>query len=106
MKRIRSATDLQAELDGEFSWRVQELQNLKQAVAQRGELIQQTLLRAAIPILYAHWEGFVMNGASIYASYLSHQGLRFSDVLHCFSGLKALSRVQEMDGQAKDVHPI
>jgi hypothetical protein len=98
MKRIRTPAHLQAELDDEFSWRVQELHNMKEAVAQRRDLIQSTLLRAAIPILYAHWEGFIKNGASIYAIYLSNQGLRFSEVLHCFSGLRALGRVREIEG--------
>lgn len=50
-------------------------------------------IRAAVPLLYAHWEGFIKRASSHYADYLSAQRLYFRDVQLSLSGLRAQAHV-------------
>jgi len=37
---------------------------------------QRVLIRAGVPLAYAHWEGFVKAGSELLLNYVSHQGLQ------------------------------
>lgn len=97
MVRIRTATHLQVALDDEFSWRVNEIANLRSGIVNSSTLRRIVLMRAAVPLAYAHWEGFVKRSATFYASYLSELGLRYSDIKPCFIGLGVMSMVQTLE---------
>ena len=60
---------------------------------------QLALLRAAVPLLYAHWEGFIKTAAFRYAGYISSLGIKFREAKVSLAGLKALTYV-------KQLHPI
>jgi len=96
MGKIRTAVQLQAILDGAISWRLQELAELKRLVRLSSGNTQAVLIRAAVPLAYAHWEGYVKEAATCYSSYLSSQSLVFRDIQPCFLGLVSLSLVQRM----------
>ncbi|MCK5523482.1 MAG: hypothetical protein KAI83_10150 [Thiomargarita sp.] len=59
MKKLRTISDIQNHLDNELRWRIQEIANLKKVIPLVDSIQTRSLLRAGIPILYAHWEGFV-----------------------------------------------
>jgi hypothetical protein len=75
---------LQDYLDREFSWRLKELANLKLAVRRTDALQEKTLVRAAVPLLYAHWEGFIKNATVAYVNFVHCQGLRYDQLASCF----------------------
>jgi hypothetical protein len=96
MKKPRTALQLQEALDSEFAWRQLEIHALREVTRLSRGASQRSVLRAAVPILYAHWEGFVKEGMCLYVRYLSGLGLGFIHVRRCFRGLAALNHVRTM----------
>ena len=56
---------------------------------------REILIRSAICILYAHWEGFVSEAAKAYVSFVSLQGLKLRDLTPNFVALGLRSDIQE-----------
>lgn len=96
MKRPRTASQLFERLDDEFSWRFQEITLLRKAIKQSKGKAQDAILRASVPILYAHWEGFIKSAASLYSDFICKLGLRYKDVKDSFSGVRALAYVKQL----------
>jgi hypothetical protein len=62
---------------------------LESSIAKRKR--KPALLRSAITLLYAHWEGFIKAAALTYIEYVAAQGLRFEELASCFLALAARS---------------
>jgi len=61
----------------EFVWRKKELHALKSMViASRGTHASQLHVRAAIPLLYAHWEGFVKQISGYYLEFVARSKIK------------------------------
>lgn len=103
MKGTRTASQLLAHLDEELAWRTQEITTVQKAVRSASGVSEIALLRAGVPLLYAHWEGGVKAMAICYVEFISKQGHNFSEIKQCFSGLKALGKVKEMHSITKRV---
>lgn len=84
MSKIKSITQLQDVLDTEYSWRLQEIANLKTAVRSSRDLGKFTIIRASVPSLYAHWEGFIKNSATSYLEFVNGQNLKYCELQTCF----------------------
>lgn len=98
MKRLQTQNQLQDFLDAEFGWRIKEISTLKAAVKSSPYISEQTLVRASIALLYAHWEGFIKSAATAYVTYVNNQGLSYSELKTCFVVLgfkKTLHDVQQ-----------
>lgn len=98
MKRLQTQNQLQDFLDSELGWRIKEISTLKAAVKSSAFISEQTLVRASVALLYAHWEGFIKSAATGYVTYVNNQGLRYSELKTCFVVLgfkKALHDVQQ-----------
>ncbi|PUE18517.1 hypothetical protein B9Z43_12020 [Limnohabitans sp. MMS-10A-192] len=98
MKRLQTQNQLQDFLDAELSWRIKEISTLKAAVKSSVFISEQTLVRASVALLYAHWEGFIKSAATGYVTYVNNQGLCYSELKTCFVVLgfkKALYDVQQ-----------
>ena len=93
MAKPRTAVQLVAVLDRELSWRRADLLFVLRMVERTAGIDQQSAIRAAVPLLYAHWEGFIKRAAGHYADHLSVQRLYFRDVQVCLAGLKAQSDI-------------
>lgn len=96
MVRIRTAGHLQSALDADLGWRVIELGALRGAIVVAVDPRRAALIRASIPIAYAHWEGFVKRAASDYGLYLNDRGLTYRDVKHSLIGVAALGKVNQL----------
>ena len=77
---IRSLLQLTLFLDRQLSWRKKELTALKFWVENAEENFRNTVLRASLCLLYAHWEGFIRDAATGYVRFVAQQGLKFRDV--------------------------
>lgn len=98
MKRLQTQNQLQDFLDEELGWRIKEISTLKSAVKNSAFISEQTLVRASIALLYAHWEGFIKSAATGYVSYVNNQDLNYSDLKTCFVVLgfkKTLHNIQQ-----------
>lgn len=98
MKPARTTSQLLERLDSEFSWRFQEITLLRKTIRQASGKSQDALLRAAVPLLYAHWEGFIKAAAIQYSDFICKLGVTYSDVKDSFAGLKALGYVKQLHG--------
>jgi hypothetical protein len=94
--KIRTAGHLQSALEAGLGWRVVELGALRAAISVAVEPRRSALIRAAIPIIYAHWEGYVKRAASDYGLYLNSRGLTYRDLKPCFIGIAALGTVNQL----------
>lgn len=84
MTKIRTVSQLQDSLDQGFSWRLKEIADLKITVKGNSTLGQTTVIRAGVPLLYAHWEGFVKQASQDYLNFVSCQRLNYGDLASCF----------------------
>jgi len=83
--RLRTQEDFVDAISTEISWRNRELTELKQLV-QRSDgasFRQVTVIRAAIALLYAHWEGFIKKVAEDYLNYVGMQRLTNGELSSC-----------------------
>ena len=71
MQFIATANDLEFLLDDDLRWRLREISTLKGLVEKSPEgLPKDTVLRAALPLLYAHWEGYIKLSSDRYLVYV------------------------------------
>ena len=94
--RVRSLTELIQFLDDELAWRKRELTTLKVWLDKsRRQHETVILLRAAICLLYSHWEGFVKAAATGYVSYVAALGLKYQELTPNFVALGLWSDISQ-----------
>ena len=94
MRRICSLEDLNKLLDDELAWRKKELTTLNFMVGRSRPPEEGILLRSAICLLYAHWEGFVKNAATGYLCFVVSKHLKLNELAPNFLALGLLSNIQ------------
>lgn len=101
--KIRSATELQDLLDNSLARRKRELTTLRfQIINCRRNHEQDVLLRTALPMLYAHWEGFIKYTATAYLQYVSRQRIPLRNLRRNFIALACRNEIFT-SSQAKKV---
>jgi hypothetical protein len=78
MSKPKTDTELADQLDADLTWRIRELSTLKNAIA--SATLKHTLLRSLIPMLYAHWEGFIKFSAQKYLDYIALRKPLYKDL--------------------------
>lgn len=96
MSKIRTIEELQNRLDYEFSWRLKEIANLKIVVRASESMSKATAVRAAIPLLYGHWEGFIKKASTCYLQFVNGQALRYSELKTCFVVFGVKKKIEEL----------
>lgn len=71
--KVRTLAQLGEAIDAELGWRKRELSYLNTAIGKTTSYAQVAQIRAAIALLYAHWEGFVVACLRCYLSYVTQQ---------------------------------
>jgi len=95
--KIRSTYELVTYLDNALSWRKHELTTIFLNLDNcRREHLKATLARSAVPILYAHWEGFTKDAAVAYLEFVSRQKLRYCDLNTNFVATSCRSTIKEV----------
>lgn len=87
--KIRRTEELIDFLDEQLAWRKKELSLILSVINSNktSAPLREALIRSGIPILYAHWEGFVKVSATHYVEYVVRQGLTFAEVASNFVAL-------------------
>ena len=93
--RIRSFDQLVQYVDDDLAWRKRELTSLKFMLGRSRPHERVLLLRAAVCLLYAHWEGFIRVAATSYISFVATRGLRYRDLTPNFVALGLRSQIHQ-----------
>lgn len=70
MARVRGIDELGQALHDELDWRKRELQLIKSQIDITSGPVRKVILRAAIALLYAHWEGAVKTCARLFIEHV------------------------------------
>ncbi|EOU3063027.1 TPA: MAE_28990/MAE_18760 family HEPN-like nuclease [Yersinia enterocolitica] len=93
--KIRSLLELEEALDNDLAWRKHEISLITGQVSISRKKIRITLIRAAITLMYAHWEGHVKKAAQIYLTYLNHKAPKYSEMKDNFCYISLHERFED-----------
>lgn len=96
MSKIRTLSDLQDALDKSLAWRLKEIVYVKSNAMSASSYAQAALLRAGVPLIYAHWEGFVKGASEVYLEFVANQRLRYEELASCFVVFAAKKHVSSL----------
>lgn len=96
MSKIRTLADLQDALDKALAWRLKEIAYVKSNAKSLKSFSQAALLRAGVPLIYAHWEGFVKGASEAYLEYVANKHLRYEELASCFVVFAAKKHVANL----------
>ena len=96
MAKINTFDNLTYKLDEEFSWRRKELFLLKSKIPTIKNPLQSVMLRSALPLLYAHWEGFVKLTMSYYLEFVSNKHLKNEELNSTFLALSLQNKLGDL----------
>lgn len=100
---IRTTDQLIEKIAEDLIWRRKELTDLKALVESfQGDFLRsRVLIRGAIALLYAHWEGFVKKASSYYLEYVSSHRLPYKNLATNFVALSLRSKYFELGASEK-----
>lgn len=84
---VRTPSDLTDVLSKELAWRKRELTSVFDEIQKARRHMQPVLLRSAVCLLYAHWEGFVRTAATAYVELVARRRLRIGELKYGFVAL-------------------
>ena len=83
---------LSSRLEQDITWRIKELSEVVRACHDTNGLRQTALLRASVPVIYAHWEGYFVHSINAYLTYVSELGVYLSQLKDEFWALNVRKR--------------
>lgn len=90
--KIRTLEELEGSLTRDIKWRKRELTTLKFMIKENKPLHKKNILhRAAIALLYSHWEGHIKHCSLVYLNYLNSLGLQCNKIADNFIQLNLCS---------------
>lgn len=93
-RAVITKEELAENIDKELSWRKKELEVFKLTIPTDNSSKQKVLLRCAIPIIYAHWEGFVKKSCELYLEYVSSKNEVLKELKPQFIALALRQSIQ------------
>lgn len=79
-------------LDGDLTWRRREISDLKRAIKDAPKVSRDSLLRAFVPVLYAHWEGFSKRACQLFFKYITDRKILISSLAPHYGRLVFMKR--------------
>ena len=99
---IRTTDQLIDKIAEELVWRRKELTELRAMVNEtNGKIRSRVVIRSAIALLYAHWEGFVKKVSSYYLEYVASHRLPYRLLAGNFVALSLKSQFSELAASEK-----
>ena len=93
--KIRTREELNERLTDEIAWRKKELSILRETIdsLRTAPIKQKALIRCGVPILYAHWEGFVKIAATTYLCYIAGKRHNYNELSTSFVALSMKAKM-------------
>ncbi len=91
---VRTLDDLSRMLRDDLAWRRKENSFYRTLVRTSEAAKKQAILRGAIAVLYAHWEGFVKAASKAYLDYVRIRRLKHSELSIAFLGMALKLRLK------------
>jgi MAE_28990/MAE_18760-like HEPN len=99
---IRTTDQLVDRIAADLVWRRKELSELRALVQESdGHYRSRVVIRSAVAILYAHWEGFVKKASAYYLEFVASHRLPYRRLATNFVGLTLRSRFVELSASEK-----
>lgn len=99
---IRTADELIQKIADDLIWRRRELTDLRALVeSNQSGIRSRVLVRGAVALLYAHWEGFVKKVSTYYVDYVASQRLTNRELAPNFVGLILRAKMRAMAASGK-----
>jgi hypothetical protein len=96
-KNLLTLDGLTNKLSEELAWRRKELTLIKNKIPTKKSAMQAAFLRSAVPLLYAHWEGFVKVTLSSYLEYVSNKHLKNNELKYPFLALSLQNTIGQLE---------
>jgi len=96
-KKVFKYDDLIQHIGEDFTWRRKELHIVKTFIPNDEGPKKNAALRFAVPILYAHWEGFVKKSCELYLEYVSTRYLKLCELKPQFITLALHKKIENTD---------
>lgn len=94
---IRTTDELIDRVGKDLIWRRKELSELKGLVQEtQGQIRSRVIIRSAVALLYAHWEGFVKKSSSYYLEFVSSHRLPYGRLAPNFVALTLKAKFNEL----------
>lgn len=104
--KLRTASAAQDRIDEEFAWRLKEIADLKLQARQSSGDRRKTLIRSGVPLLYAHWEGFVKASAQHFINFVSYQSISYRELAPCFVVRSLRGQIAGLSGRGSYAQTI
>src|SRR5215469_5169924 len=82
MPQLRTAEEFTAFITSDLTWRIHEISDIRSTAATAS--LPRAILRASVPLMYAHWEGHVSVVSRAYLDFLALRRLRYSNLKQSF----------------------
>ncbi|WP_157604359.1 MAE_28990/MAE_18760 family HEPN-like nuclease [Rhizobacter sp. Root1221] len=99
---IRTTDQLIDRIAGDLVWRRRELTDMRALVQESSSQLRcRVVIRAAVALLYAHWEGFVKSTSSFYLEFVASHRIPYRKLAPNFVGLSLRSKYFELGASEK-----
>ena len=61
MPQLRTPDEFSDAITSDLTWRIREISDLRTAIRRMDAALKPSVLRAGVPLIYAHWEGHVVS---------------------------------------------
>ncbi|MFP9116966.1 MAE_28990/MAE_18760 family HEPN-like nuclease [Flavobacterium sp. RNTU_13] len=84
-------------IDDDYAWRRKELKIIQNQIPSTPSPKQNAALRFAVPILYAHWEGFVKKACELYLEFVAAKHLKNDELQPQFIALSMSKKLGNLE---------
>jgi RiboL-PSP-HEPN len=96
-RKVYSFDELSRLILEDYTWRRKELKIVKDQIPSNNSPLQNAALRFAVPILYAHWEGFAKKASELYLEYVAAKYLTHIELQPQFVALSLTKRLNKLE---------
>ncbi|MGA3309126.1 MAG: MAE_28990/MAE_18760 family HEPN-like nuclease [Xanthobacteraceae bacterium] len=87
----------------DFTWRVREISDLKEVILLSGSSYSLVARKAALTLIYAHWEGHVHFVTEAYLKYIAKRKFKFSKLIPSFQAVQLTNNIREWQSQKDSI---